>query len=281
MADESKSAMPQAAAPSQADDAVMQIDELKERIAELQRELACREEAAAQDRPCDAGDPFVSADAEPALEPVPAPEPTPVPAPEPAPVPAPVSEPVPAPAPAPAPAPMFAGVQAAPMPAGCGAPVPPAGYHPPVSQPQPQPVADPQPAAPQSPVPQQPASQPVMPQQPYASAAYAHTQPVAPVPPAYPQVPHGAPHSYAHSKDHVAAGLLGIFLGVFGIHKFYLGYNTAGFIMLGVALLGSILTFGLAASVVWLIGLIEGIIYLVKNQSEFEQIYVVHKREWF
>lgn len=83
------------------------------------------------------------------------------------------------------------------------------------------------------------------------------------------------------TKDHVAAGLLGIFLGSLGVHKFYLGYNTAGFIMLGVAILGGLLSFGIATSIVWLIGLIEGIIYLVKNQAEFEQAYVFSKREWF
>ena len=83
------------------------------------------------------------------------------------------------------------------------------------------------------------------------------------------------------SKDHVAAALLGIFLGVFGIHKFYLGYHTAGFVMLGVSFLGSLITFGLAACVIWLVGVIEGVIYLVKDQAEFEQIYVFNKREWF
>ena len=83
------------------------------------------------------------------------------------------------------------------------------------------------------------------------------------------------------TKDHVAAGLLGIFLGMFGIHKFYLGYNTSGFIMLGVAIIGGLFTFGLATSDVWLIGLIEGVIYLIKNQAEFEQAYVFKKREWF
>lgn len=83
------------------------------------------------------------------------------------------------------------------------------------------------------------------------------------------------------TKDHVAAGLLGIFLGTFGIHKFYLGYSTAGLIMLGVAILGGLLSLGLATMVVWLIGLIEGIIYLVKSQGEFEQAYVFGKREWF
>ena len=87
--------------------------------------------------------------------------------------------------------------------------------------------------------------------------------------------------SYTPAKDHVAAGLLAIFLGVFGVHKFYLGYNTAGFILLGVTILGGIFTFGIAASVVWLIGLIEGVIYLTKSQTEFNQIYVYGKRDWF
>ena len=83
------------------------------------------------------------------------------------------------------------------------------------------------------------------------------------------------------TKDHVAAGLLAIFLGALGIHKFYLGYNTAGFIMLAVTILGSLFTFGLAGGVMWVIGIIEGILYLTKSQSEFEQMYVVNKREWF
>ena len=104
---------------------------------------------------------------------------------------------------------------------------------------------------------------------------------------AFPQTPYNPygqnyyQQPVVRTKDHVAAGLLGIFLGMFGIHKFYLGYNTSGFIMLGVAILGGLLSLGLATGVVWLIGLIEGIIYLVKGQAEFEQTYVFGKREWF
>lgn len=139
---------------------------------------------------------------------------------------------------------------------------------------------------------QQPAGQP---QQPYAQPGYAAQQPYAQQPGqaayysqsngyyassqgAY-QVPYQQP--LVHTKDHVAAGLLAIFLGVFGVHKFYLGYHTTGFIMLGVTILGSLLTIGIAAGVVWLIGVIEGIIYLTKSQSEFEQLYVFNKREMF
>ena len=135
--------------------------------------------------------------------------------------------------------------------------------------------------------PQQPAGRP---QQPYAQPGYAAQQPgqaayysqsngyYAPGQGAY-QVPYQQP--LVHTKDHVAAGLLAIFLGVFGVHKFYLGYHTTGFIMLGVTILGSLLTIGIAAGVVWLIGVIEGIIYLTKSQSEFEQLYVFNKREMF
>lgn len=82
-------------------------------------------------------------------------------------------------------------------------------------------------------------------------------------------------------KDHVSAGLLAIFLGVFGIHKFYLGYNKIGFAMLAVTVIGGILTFGLAASVIWVISMIEGIIYLSKSQTDFDRVYVLNQRDWF
>lgn len=86
---------------------------------------------------------------------------------------------------------------------------------------------------------------------------------------------------YVATKDHVAAGLLAIFLGGLGIHKFYLGYNTAGFIMLAVTVLGSIVSLGLAGAVVWVISIVEGIIYLTKSQTEFDNMYVYNQKEWF
>lgn len=133
-------------------------------------------------------------------------------------------------------------------------------------------------------------------QQPYAQQPYAQ-QPYTAVPPyaqqPYAQQPYATPpyvqqpfaaSSYVQpvvTKDHVAAGLLAIFLGVFGVHKFYLGYNTPGFIMLAITILGGLFTFGLAAGVMWVISLVEGIIYLAKTQSEFDIVYVANKKEWF
>ena len=79
----------------------------------------------------------------------------------------------------------------------------------------------------------------------------------------------------------MVAGLLAIFLGVFGVHKFYLGCNQSGFVMLAVTVLGSLFTLGLAAAVMQVIGLIEGVIYLSKSQDEFDATYVNGKRDWF
>ncbi len=122
-------------------------------------------------------------------------------------------------------------------------------------------------------------------QQPYQQPSYAYTYQQQ----AYTyQQPTQAPSNqsaYAqpstYSKDHVAAGLLAIFLGALGIHKFYLGYNTPGFIMLAITVAGSVLTLGLACVVMEIIAIIEGIMYLTKSQTEFEQMYVFNKKEWF
>ena len=79
------------------------------------------------------------------------------------------------------------------------------------------------------------------------------------------------------SNKKLAAGLLAIFLGSFGVHKFVLGYNTAGLIML----LVTVLTCGVAGFVMGVIGIIEGIIYLTKTPEEFESIYIQNSKEWF
>ena len=83
------------------------------------------------------------------------------------------------------------------------------------------------------------------------------------------------------TKDHAAAGLLAIFLGCLGIHKFYLGYNTPGFIMLAITVIGSVFSLGIAGLVMLVISIVEGVIYLSKTQTEFEQAYVFNRKEWF
>lgn len=83
------------------------------------------------------------------------------------------------------------------------------------------------------------------------------------------------------SNKKLAAGLTGIFLGSFGVHKFILGYTTPGVIMLVISLAGGVVTCGIASFVMGVIGLIEGIIYLTKTNDEFRNLYVDGVKEWF
>ena len=85
------------------------------------------------------------------------------------------------------------------------------------------------------------------------------------------------------SKDKVAAGLLAIFLGSLGIHKFYLGgkqQKTAGIIMLVISLVGSC-AFFIGPIVIGIIALIEGIVYLTKDDAEFQSTYAAGDKAWF
>ncbi len=81
------------------------------------------------------------------------------------------------------------------------------------------------------------------------------------------------------------AGLLAIFLGAFGVHKFILGYQKEGIIMLVITIVGIVLScIGIGVFVVWgvgLIGLIEGIMYLTKSDEEFYNTYQAGSKPWF
>ena len=79
----------------------------------------------------------------------------------------------------------------------------------------------------------------------------------------------------------ILAGVLGIVLGGFGVHKFVLGYQTEGIIMLLVGLVGGIFTCGISTMVVGIIGIIEGIMYLTKSDEEFVRTYIQNKKGWF
>ncbi|MFH5803571.1 TM2 domain-containing protein [Alienimonas sp. DA493] len=112
---------------------------------------------------------------------------------------------------------------------------------------------------------------------------------VEPPPPHQPPPPHGEPHdprSQASEKK-LLAGVLGIVLGGLGVHKFVLGMNTPGIIMLavtvGCSIVSPCLLFVplLAPAAMSVIGLIEGIIYLTKSDEEFYETYMVRKKEWF
>jgi TM2 domain-containing membrane protein YozV len=61
------------------------------------------------------------------------------------------------------------------------------------------------------------------------------------------------------AKSKIAAGLLGIFLGGFGVHRFYLGFTRIGIIQIVV----TIFTCGIGS--LW--GFVEGILYLVGSNG--------------
>jgi TM2 domain-containing membrane protein YozV len=79
------------------------------------------------------------------------------------------------------------------------------------------------------------------------------------------------------AEKKMVAGILGILLGGLGIHKFYLGYQKEGLIML----LVTVLTCGFGGAIMGIIGLIEGIIYLTKPDEDFVATYITSKKPWF
>ena len=111
----------------------------------------------------------------------------------------------------------------------------------------------------QNPVPQQPfGAPPQAPQPPYPYGA--PQQPYG-----VPQPPYAAPAPRVvdpnMQKSKMAAGLLGIFLGSFGVHNFYLGYTGKAVAQL----LITVLTCGFGSFVSGIWGLVEGIMILSGN----------------
>ena len=77
--------------------------------------------------------------------------------------------------------------------------------------------------------------------------------------------PRYVPYRYAlRRKSKVAAGLLGIFLGCFGAHNFYLGYTGRAVAQLLITLL----SFGILAPVSVLWGYVEGIVILCARPGQ-------------
>ena len=95
------------------------------------------------------------------------------------------------------------------------------------------------------------------------------------------QPPVGTGAQIPGADKKLVSGICGILLGAFGIHKFILGYQNEGIIMLIVSLVGGVLLCGIPTIVISIIGLVEGIIYLTKSDEEFVHTYIVNKKPWF
>lgn len=97
--------------------------------------------------------------------------------------------------------------------------------------------------------------------------------PQEPAPPA-PAAPGAKPEG---AEKKLVAGILAILLNGLGIHKFYLGYQKEGLIML----LVSLLTCGVGYAIMGVIGIVEGIMYLTKSDDEFVATYITGQKPWF
>ncbi|XTR52636.1 NINE protein [Pseudarthrobacter sp. So.54] len=145
--------------------------------------------------------------------------------------------------------------------------LPPEGYYSPAEPPK-QGQQYSQPAGPQQPYGGQQPGYPAGPQQPYGGQQpgypYGGQQPYQGYPPSPQQYQPGQPmpnpaYGYPQPKSKIAAGLLGIFLGGLGIHRFYLGFTKIAVIQLVLTIVLGVFTFGLVG--LW--GVVEGIMIIV------------------
>ena len=101
-----------------------------------------------------------------------------------------------------------------------------------------------------------------------------------------------APQQIPGADKKILAGILGIVLGWLGVHKFVLGYQKEGIILLSCTIGGYILgfigsfivigcIFFILPTAAGVIGLIEGIMYLTKSDEEFVNTYITNKKPWF
>jgi len=68
------------------------------------------------------------------------------------------------------------------------------------------------------------------------------------------------------------------------VHKFYLGFTGPGLVFLLVNTVGLLITWILAFTpnvLLWVLAVVEGILYLTKSDEEFERLYVIEKKKWF
>jgi TM2 domain-containing membrane protein YozV len=84
-----------------------------------------------------------------------------------------------------------------------------------------------------------------------------------------------SPEYRAFVGKKTGAGMLALFFGCFGVHKFMLGLTTGGLTMLILCVL--IFPIPLLS----IVSFVEAVIYLSKSDDSFYQEYAVQKKQWF
>lgn len=95
-------------------------------------------------------------------------------------------------------------------------------------------------------------------------------------------------HTGAYPKSKIVAALLALFLGMFGVHKFYLGFTGQGVIMVISTIAGITIFFFvfdlvgfLVLGAVAVVSFTEFVTYLTRSDEGFHETYFVKKQRWF
>ena|GEM_PF-5947519 len=87
------------------------------------------------------------------------------------------------------------------------------------------------------------------------------------------------------TKKRAIAGWLAILVGSVGMHKFYLGYNKQGSVVLVISLIAAVFGSSVIGQGVFcfmaFIGILEGVSYLRCSDKEFVYTYVKNQKYWF
>lgn len=97
--------------------------------------------------------------------------------------------------------------------------------------------------------------------------------------PPQPSAPNGAPEQQTyqnyypapppgyHQKSRIAAGMLALLYGLFGVHNFYLEHRSKAVIQLICATLGGLITCGVLTVAIWIWAFVEGILIFIGNDK--------------
>jgi TM2 domain-containing membrane protein YozV len=107
------------------------------------------------------------------------------------------------------------------------------------------------------------------------AAAGAGSQPAWPVVQRSASAVADSPEYQAFVGKKTGAGILALFVGCLGVHKFMLGLTTGGLTMLILCVL--IFPIPLLS----IVSFVEAVIYLSKPDDKFYQDYAVHRKQWF
>lgn len=87
-----------------------------------------------------------------------------------------------------------------------------------------------------------------------------------------------------NEKNKIMAGVLAILFGWLGAHKFYLGYIGPGLVFLLTNTVGLVLTslfLFIPNFILFVIAIIEGVLYLASTDEEFERNHITGRKPWF